>query len=239
MFLVFASLLLECVALYHLYPVMDRLANQMSLTYRTIHPPHKKKYVLANLIKGGVLGLFSPAVFLFLYNHLLYGSYDRTWLYILGSVFTCLDLVSIFRVPKLPSTTLFHHIAVGFLFLYTVQNDMAFNSYSRLIVVYGKFSCLAFVVNLFLGMRVLKPPKNFFYMRVFAFFAFVNYLLCCIMNWSYQFYYVVIDRSIFYASGWASLVIYSLLIFTISRDDIILMKYLLRTSQSTRNEISL
>lgn len=239
MLLVIAALCLECVGLYSLYPVFDKLANQMSSTYRAIYPHHKKQYVLANLIKGSVLTVFSPAVFLFLYNHILFGTYDRTWLYILGSVYTCLDLVSVFKVPKLPTTTLCHHIAVLFLFLYTIQNDMEFNSYSRLIVVYGKFSCLAFSVNIFLGLRVLKPPQNFFYMRVFAFISFVNYLICCSMNWGYQIYYVIFDRTLFQTSGWIPFIVYLLLLAVISRDDVILMKYLFRTSRSNRIEIAL
>ena len=217
---------IECACLHLIYNNADKMMTYISQEYRYISPNHKKLYVLSNFIKGGFLILFSPSIILFLYNHIFYQEWNTTFLYMYGSIYTSMDLMSVIKVPKLPLTTIFHHITVCFFFVYVVLNNLEQRSFSRLIVVYGIFSSLAGMVNVFLAMRVLPSSNRSQLMRNMSIFSLVNYMACCILNWSYQFYYLFIDTILYHSYGVLPILLYTLTLFILIRDDLILMDYL-------------
>lgn len=225
-------LLLECVCLNIAYNKSDLLLNKLSEKYKNITPSHKKKYVLSNFFKGTILFILSPLTIDFLYNHIFNNEWNRSFLFLYGSMYTSLDLVSILKVPKLPMTTIFHHITVCLFYFYVVYTNMEKRSLSRLIVMYGTFSSMAAIVNIFLALRVLYKPSIYKTMRRLAVFSYINYILCCIPNWTYQFYYLFIDLTILNLYGVCSIFIYSITLLILIRDDLILIRYLYQLANS-------
>jgi hypothetical protein len=133
-------------------------------------------------------------------------------------------MASIILVPKLSNNTLYHHLVVNVLYFYTLLNGMDEYTFSKLIVIYALFSVLAFPVNFYLACRVLwKDNINLEYLSSFCF---VNYIVCCIPNWSFQFYNLYFNEIYLTNYSFLSRLLFSLVIMIVIYDDIVLMKYL-------------
>ena len=101
---------------------------------------------------------------------------------------------------------------------------MCKNSFSRLIVIYALYSVLAFSVNFYLAMRILIKNKDI--LELLSSFSFINYIICCIPNWSYQFYNLCFDTKYITNYGFVPVSLFSLIMLIVVYDDLVLMKYL-------------
>jgi hypothetical protein len=220
--------LLECAGLYAVYDCIFQLMNTKWKAFREIQPDHKKWYVVSNYIKGGVLGLMVPLYYRILGNDLWGGEWDANYVSHLGCVYACLDMVSILRVPKLARNTIYHHLAVNGLFLYILTNGADGSTFARLIAIYAVFSAFAFPVNLYLSTRVIS--KNTKFLRACSSVCFVNYIVCCAANWSYQFYNLIWLPHYYQTYGILPVVAFCSMIAVVMWDDIILIRYLKRVS---------
>ena len=205
------------------YYILNFILNRISPSYKKISPPHKKFYVRSNLIKGGLLGIWSPYAMNLLYTMSLYDTYDKHQLKILSALYASLDSVSLFMVPKMQLNTIIHHIAVLLLYLYCLYYDFNLVGLIRIIIVYAIWSTLAYPVNLLLALRVYISRKNYF-VHLLCQWSFFKYLVCCILNWSYQIYslynFWLIDD--FGVGCWTYSIVMGLIVY----DDIVLMHYL-------------
>jgi len=220
--------LLECAGLYALYDGIFHLMNTKWKAFREIQPDHKKWYVVSNYIKGGVLGLMVHLYYRILGNDLSGGEWDANYVSHLGCVYACLDMVSILRVPKLARNTIYHHLAVNGLFFYVLTNGADGSTFARLIAIYAVFSAFAFPVNLYLSTRVIS--KNTKFLRTFSSVCFVNYILCCAANWSYQLYNLIWLPHYYQTYGVLPVLTFCSMILVVMWDDIILIRYLKRVS---------
>lgn len=192
--------------------------------FNNISPSHKKWYVTNNLLKSLVFSFMSYHSYFLLKNYTLNDKWDNTEFQYLGCLYGSIDMSSIILVPKLSKNTYYHHLVVNILLFYGLMNEMDKNSFSLLIVIYALFSVLAFTVNFYLGLRVLIDNNEI--LNLISSFCFVNYLLCCIPNWSFQFYNLYFNEQFQKTYGIYPLILFGLIILVVVYDDLVLMKYL-------------
>jgi hypothetical protein len=208
------------VGTHHLYYYLD---NHLPC-FSNISPNHKKWYVISNLSKSMIFSIYSYHAYFILYNYIINNIWNTNDLLFLGSLYAAVDMNSIIIVPKLSRNTLYHHIVVNVLFFYTILNGMNVDSFARLIVVYALFSVLAVSVNFYLACRVIwKDNKHLEYMSSFCF---VNYVCCCIPNWSFQFYHLCLNPFFINSYHWITRLLFLFIIIVVVYDDLVLMKYL-------------
>ena len=141
----------------------------------------RKIYVVSNSIKGYTLGVCSP-IALFLLYECLHGIWNTRKILVLGHVYAALDAVSLCMVDRMRVSTLVHHIAVVLVHAQNCLQDFEEDTYARCSVIYAIFSCFAFQVNLQLARRFERPDFKS---------AYVVYVLCCGLNWTWQLYYAL------------------------------------------------
>ena len=196
--------------------------------FKNIYPVHKKWYVVSNLSKSLILGFYSIECVSILYNLYVYNLWDNQRILFLGSIYSSIDLVSIIRVPKLANSTLLHHIIVNILFLYTVSNNMLYNSFSRLIAIYAVYSTLSFLVNFYLSLRIIY--NNNYNIKILSTICLSNYTICCIFNWTYQIYHTLLTSFYINNYGFIGVISYIIILSFIIVDDLILIKHLYNNS---------
>jgi len=220
----FALYLLESLAIMGIFKCTHDYLNNNYENFNKINPNHKKWYVVSNIVKAATLSGATPFCLRVVGNAVTNDIWENENLIHLGCVYAGLDLVSIIMVPKLAKNTLYHHLIVNFLFLYTLTNGMEYYSFSRLIAIYAIFSALAYPVNLYLGVRVICDNNKF--LTKFSSFCLVNYMTCCLFNWSYQVYNLMWTPFYFKTYGIIPVLIFCGFIAIVMWDDLILMKYL-------------
>ena len=214
------------VLIYYLYPAVHLLMDSFD-KYKNINPEHKKIYFVSNLIKGVVLGLFTPLAFGILYSYFIHNIWNLYLIKCMAAIYCALDLVSIFCIHKMQFNTTVHHIMVQVLFLISLLCfDFKEDTISNPIVIYAIFSTFAFGVNLYLALRLILH-KN---LRLIATLASIVYQFCCTINWSYQCYYLYISEIDIILK-----ILYSILILGIVSDDIVLIKFLNKNSYLKTN----
>ena len=222
-FLHFIGFINFCVWIVMSYFILDFGLWKLTTGYRSIYPNHKTFYVRSNMIKGLLLGFWSPYAISLLYNMYVYNSWNKGQLKILAALYSSLDTVSLYMVPKMQLNTIVHHVAVFLLYMYCLWCDFELVGLTRIIIVYAIWSTLAWSVNLYLSLRVFVHRNNY-RLHILCIFAFFSYLGCCIMNWSYQ----LNSLYNFWNDGEFGIgcSIYSITMLFIIYDDIVLMHYL-------------
>jgi len=212
-----------CVLITLSYYILNFVLSLISKRYTLIEPKHKTFYVRSNMIKGLLLGFWSPYAINLLYNMYVYNEWSKNQLKILAALYSSLDTVSLFMVPKMQLNTIIHHIAVFLLYMYCLWCDFNLVGLTRIIIVYAIWSTLAWSVNLYLSLRVYITRTNY-KLHILCIIAFFSYLGCCIMNWSYQLnsLYTFWINDTFGIGCY----IYSITMLLIIYDDIVLMHYL-------------
>ena len=214
----------ESYGIVKVYDVAYQYLDQHWPAFAKIHPAHKKWYVLSNYIKSVSLAAFAPFCTMVLYDNVFHNDWNNTLVLHLGCLYAVLDFTSIIKVPKLAKNTLYHHVAVTILYFYTLTNGMHVDSFSRLIVVYAVFSTLAFPVNAYLATRVITD--NQLLLKTFSSVAFVNYVTCCALNWSYQVFHLAWRDHFLTEYGLIPIILFAGFIAVVMSDDIILIRYL-------------
>lgn len=193
-------------------------------SFNSITPTHKKWYVTCNLVKSVIFALTSYHSYYLLTSFIINNIWDNTQFLYLGCLYASIDMSSIILVPKLSTNTFYHHLVVNILFFYSLFTNMNPNSFASLIVIYALFSVLAFSVNFYLGLRILIPASPL--LEYLSTFCFVNYLLCCLPNWSYQFYNLYFNDNFINNYSFIPRFLFCGVIMVVVYDDLVLMKYL-------------
>jgi hypothetical protein len=214
----------ECFALSKIFDLCYKYGNEYCSNFALINPPHKKWYVVANLVKGGSLLCAAPMCLRMLVLNIKTGYWQTGFLLNLGCLYAALDLIAIYKVPKLAPNTLYHHLAVNLLFLYTLTNLMSPDTFSRLIVIYALFSDLAALVNVYLGTRIIYHNK--LHLKYLSSICLVNYVTCCALNWSYQVYHLCWTEKFISQYGIIPVLLFGGFLFVVISDDIILIRHL-------------
>jgi len=170
--------------------------NQFSITFRSITPEHKKWYVIANLSKTLCL-LLMVMDWRWIegaYRVIFFKDYlNPLFLKRTSMLYVLTDSVALFMVPKLPQSTIIHHYIAVFLAFQTWAWDLQRDTLVvHLIMVYGAFSTLSYLVNTFLAMRVWCLFKDNV-LNLICGMALVIYLVSCVGNWSYHLWWFVTE----------------------------------------------
>ena len=130
-------------------------------------------------------------------------------------------MVSMFHVDKMQMNTKIHHIMVQILyFTGLIQYNFNKNTLANPMVIYAIYSALAYIVNLYLSLRVFIKDKKF--LKRLSYLSYIIYIVCCAQNWLYQGYFLITYKNI----PLIQKTIYGSIIMTIMYDDWVLIKYL-------------
>lgn len=180
----------------------------------------KKNYVLSNLIKSGLLFVYTPSALYILYDTMYNDNWNNLKIKNMGSLYAIPDFVSLFMVKNMNISTKIHHTLVVIFYLSNLMNDYNKENIFRPLTVYAIFSTLAYSVNFTLAIRFFKN-KNI--KKILTPLSFYIYLTCCIINWLWNIYYI---QKLLYINNHFTIYIYMLFISFIVWDDIILLKWL-------------
>ena len=193
----------------------------------------KRYYILANIIKSGILAACCPYIGKIFIDGLIYNSWDNNFIWNIGCVYTLPDFVSLFMVRRMARSTIIHHVCVCIFNMWSLSNDFREENVCRGIMVYAVFSTYAYLVNFLLGSRFLIEENMKYYLSKVAMSI---YILCCLVNWSWQIYYMHhLIVNVFEGIRF-SLVAYVSSIALIVWDDIILIKWLNKTQKLIKNK---
>lgn len=199
------------------YPLLDWVLKKHPRYVEL--PRHLQLYVVSNLLKAKVLGMYSTVLINLLLT-VMHGGWDGTTLRALAPVYASLDLLSLAMVPKMEKSTTMHHIMVGIFAIYIslcpntwlcetigIGCEIERGTFAAACCTYGLFSMLAYFVNGFLALRFLASVESGQFVKRSAQVCAVGYALICLVHWPYQlwmamegpFYMVFILPLAFYA----------------------------------------
>ena len=182
--------LLSNTFIYFMYPTINFFMSKLSDSYNKIKPKHKQVYFVSNILKGGVLGIFSYNAYNILKNYYNYSLWNKYDIKLLGAMYASLDMISTINVHKMQLNTIIHHIVVQILYLSAlIFLDFGEDTVSKGIVIYAIFSTFAFIVNIYLALRLIYFDK--YYLKILASISSFIYQVCCALNWGYQVYFYI------------------------------------------------
>jgi hypothetical protein len=212
---------------FNLYYIFDYLLDKYSISFNNIEPKHKKMYVIKNYIKSLYLALLCLTL-----PYYITGQYNILFIKRCCMYYMINDLVGLILVKKLPTTTIIHHSTTSIcgLFIFTKKNDNL--DILTLLVMYAIFSSITFLVNFYLGYRV-HSSNNYikYYVSLFANYI---YIISCTINWIVQLYlfYGIIWTIPFYHT-----ILYLLFLYSVVKDDLILMRWLYNDQIQYKNNL--
>ena len=183
----------------------------------------RRKYIIKNFIKSFLLfalsvGLFKPLV----WPAIRYNQWNSQLIHITGAIYTSNDVMGLVMVKNLPYSTKMHHIITTTLCLTCFGLDFQTSHLGKMMFVYTFASCQAYLVNFYLGARLLTEKAKLEMVRI----ASRNiYFVCCLFNWGWHILWVLNNYSIVNTGH----LMYFILLFWIIKDDIILLSWLNNT----------
>ncbi len=228
-------LLIACVTVAVGMIVVKYIWERADRQFATIHPSHKKWYVVANMFKSFFLGCMclSSRYWIGAYYAYFEGVFAAAINFKrCGMLYIATDVVALFMVPKLPFSTIMHHIVTALLIIVVAAVNIGMDGYVGLLgvckmaILYGIFSSMAFLVNAYLALRVVYSKAS--WLRVLVNFSLWPYILCCICNWTVHLIWVfnlITTMEITVVNF-----LYLLAISAMVNDDIVLIKWLIKRS---------
>ena len=105
------------------YYFFDYLLSLSCNKYSIIDDKKKKKYILSNLIKSGLLFVYTPTAVYILYDTMYNDNWNNLKIKNMGSLYAIPDFVSLFMVKNMSRSTKIHHILVVIFYLSNLMND--------------------------------------------------------------------------------------------------------------------
>ena len=209
----------SCVGLSLLYPIVHRYLRKNYDNFNIV-PYDKQQYVIKNLIKSGLLCtlcvLSFPFIIIPIYTR---GYWDNYWCHRLGVLYTANDTVGLFVVKNLPYSTVMHHKITTTLCLISLNINFQESSFGQMLFVYTIASSHAYLVNFYLGARYLHQKKELAYLKRYARDI---YIFSCACNWGWHIHWFFSN----YNSIHFEHIVYLILLYSIIKDDIILIQWL-------------
>lgn len=188
----------------------------------------KKLYLVKNTTKSFVLSYICIKICIMLYYIIISSKLKNDSIKQLASLYVSNDLVALIFVPKLPKTTIYHHVtSLVLLFInYAIDYEdltLITTNIGILLIGYTIFSSFAFIVNLYLGMRYIIQNKII--LNNLRIVSLKVYTYSLFLNWTSQVLYIVIStylniKLIF------PYIVYSIVLIPIINDDLILVSWL-------------
>lgn len=207
--------MMKCLITILLYPI---IFNGISYIYPKLKY-ERKIYIVSNLIKGLMLLYLCMTYYTKLFSIFRENEWNSFVYKKITVSYAVTDFCSLFIVNKLKISTIIHHIIVVLFSFIIVYQEIYYNTILYSIIVYGFFSCLAYLVNIFLGMRFLMTA---YMCKIMCNISYSMYMCCCCINWLYQFKFIC--TNIF--TNFVNISIYTGAISLLIYDDIILLQFL-------------
>ena len=209
--------------------VMKWVWSRVDPHFAAITPVHKQWYVVANMCKAVALLIMtcSTRFWIGTYRSILLDGFVNLEMKRCVMIYISTDIAALYMVPKLPHSTIMHHVATSSLAIMDSGINLKLKGWTGLLgvakmsLVYGILSTPNFAVNAYLGLRVVYPKAKW---GLLVSLSMCIYILCCAMNWSMHGMWLAglvwnWDISV-------PVLLYLLPITFMVRDDIMLIKWL-------------
>ena len=205
--------------------------------FAAVTPTHKQWYVVANLCKAASLALlsFSTRFWIGVYRCIHLDQYVNLEMKRCVIIYIANDVAALFMVPRLPGSTILHHVATAGIALIDCAINLTLPGWSGLLgvakmsLIYGIISTPNFMVNAYLGLRVVYPKAKWGLLVSSCMFV---YIACCAVNWTMHAYWLA-------GLAWSwDISVYTLLyllpVSAMVHDDVVLIKWLWRHTTTAR-----
>jgi hypothetical protein len=179
---------------------------------------YRQQYIAKNITKSFFLFLLTIWGIPNMLIPILFNNWDSNVMRTCAAVYGSIDFIGLLVVPNNKLSTKIHHVVCIFLIFSSFFVSFEEINVSRILAIYAIFSTFAFSVNAYLGLKWLD-----FFDRLRR-FAFWNYVVCCVCNWSLVLY-TVYEHNQINGLDYTYYVVLSLLMALVY-DDIVLMKAL-------------
>jgi hypothetical protein len=173
---------------------------------------NKQYYVVKNITKGIYLSFLVIVGWFMVIQDAMNDIFVNQTIRIFASLYVSNDVVGLFRVSKLPTSTRLHHSATVIFLLVAWNVDFEQSNVGRLLLLYTYFSAISFPVNLYLGLRLCYDGTD--WLKTLSKYI---YAFGCMCNWYIQFQYFIPSTESY---------MYMTLLLVIITDDIVLLKWL-------------
>ncbi|MAD26051.1 MAG: hypothetical protein CMO44_17990 [Verrucomicrobiales bacterium] len=173
---------------------------------------HKKYYVIKNLLKATYLCFLCIVTVTLFTPYLYYNTWPNTLLRSLASMYVSNDVVGLYKVTGLKTSTRLHHMTTLLFLIVSWTLDFQQSKMAKLLFLYTFASALTFPVNAFLGLRHCYDEKE---LKDVCKIAYYTYGVVCVLNWILQ--------CVFFENNLWSY--YALILFVVY-DDIVLLRWL-------------
>ena len=210
-----------CISIKCIYPIVDGYLQRFE-KYNML-PLAKQKYIIKNFIKS-VLLLTLSTVFMkpLILPIILNDKWDNRLVHLSGAIYTSNDLMGLILVKNLPYSTRMHHGITTTLCLVSFSINFQNSNLGKMIFVYTFASAHAYLVNFYLGARLIVEKKRLEMVRITARNI---YFVCCFVNWGWHLLFIYNNHQLINMGQ----IIYFILLFWIIKDDIILLSWLNNT----------
>lgn len=192
---------------------------------------NKRLYIVKNYVKSLVLGIFCyRAVYQAYVILFAIDSFDIFDLQLNTLAYVFTDTIGLLIVPNLPINTKLHHITTNLLGVYVLSATYSNVCSSFLPVLYASFSALSFIVNFYLAYRCHSMSEE--NKKILSKISYWVYASTSVMNWFVQIYYMIV---VFINGEYVFPTMYIACLYTIIKDDIILMRWL-KNDFETKNK---
>ena len=218
-----------------LFPISDFILINISNTYYE-YKKGRRCYILSNVLKALTLSFISIYFTMCVYygdinliNTNNWGSNQKV-LKNMVAVYAITDTIPLLiDREKMMFSTIIHHVCVFLSYIYIVFSDLQQEGIFKSIIVYGGFSSLAYLVNLYLGCRFLINTDK--YKKYLKKIAGLSYISSCGFNWTWQIYYLILLLKYYYVNsmylGYIKIIFLNVLIINWIKDDLVLIKHLI------------
>jgi hypothetical protein len=173
---------------------------------------NKQYYVVKNVTKGVYLAVLVVLGWFMIIPGILRNEFDNDVIKVFASMYVSNDVVGLYRVSNLPSSTRLHHTASVIFLLVAWTVDFQESNVGQLILLYTYFSALAFPVNVYLGLRLCYDNLN--WLKQISKYV---YTVACLVNWLVQIKWYI-PTTEFY--------VYMAILTLIIVDDLVLLRWL-------------
>jgi hypothetical protein len=193
-----------------------KIPNELNLT------EYKIRYITKNIWKSCILFLILIFGSFYVLEAFINNIWYNDYFYILGTIYSSLDISGLIFVKGLPTATVIHHCIVGILGLLNLSVDYTISGYYRSIIIYTYFSIIPFLVNFYLGYRYISTNKE--RIKKIASYSYKIYTFSLVTNILCQIIFFVNQEYNNYL--FVYIVLYALILY----DDIKLIKFLHKES---------
>ena len=226
-----ACFVLLCTIVTIMMVISKYIWEFLDPNFAAINPSHKRWYVIANLSKALLLAItaLSHRYWIGAYRLYFHDQSQTLETKRCGVIYVATDAVALLIVPKLPKSTVIHHISTIILVGVITTINLDIKGWDGLIgmckmaVLYAIFSTASYSVNAYLALRVVYPKAT--WLKWFVKISLFIYCLCCVCNWTIHGLWMINLLASLKISIWVILYLFALT--TIIHDDIILIKWLI------------